>query len=381
MGQNPFTTHAPLAPQRRVDPIIATATHDTEYCVNITAPPAHTLAELDASPLGAHTILVEGRLAPKMPACVYVACARTAIYGEPSRAALVGYVPAGSQLVGSAPSNRGWIALDDDESFALADDGTLALQRAPHGPHDFAKRVELPSDAILSRATLTRGTGGSAARRAGEPRKWRVVYGPRVAVRSGTHTNATLLGALARGDVIDGTIDAVDSNWVRLSSSSKPAFVMIRHPSFGTLLAPVDGPAEQAALEDADGAFTIRVPRLAPSQTTGKRPGAPSQHVATPAASSAHRTHQAACSGKAARPAKAAGPASARPAGGTAGMATARRMAKQEAGATRATSVTSFDGAVLRECAASVANVQAPSEKVEAWVACDGGGFAPLATA
>merc|ERR1719231_2092788 len=182
-----------------------------------------------------------------MPAtCDYVAHRRTAVYAEPSRAALVGYIPAGTIVRGSMPSSRGWIALDDDDCYVL-DDGTLALQSgAPHSAvFDFAKRVELPSDAVLSHATLTQGTGSRAGR-------WRVVYGPRVAVRSGTHTNATLLGALARGDVIHGTVDDVDPNWLRLSASN------------------MSSGRQPPNLED--GAFTIHVPRLATSQTAAKRP-------------------------------------------------------------------------------------------------------------
>jgi len=385
MGMNPFATHnnMPFAQPRRdlhhtarVDPIITTATRDNEYCVTVKPPPAHTLTNPAASPLDARSIRIEGRLTPKAPTqCDYVTRARTAVYAEPSRAAMIGYVPAGTVIRGSAPSNRGWIALDDDESYVL-DDGSLALQRgAPHGHGvDFAKRVQLPDDALLSRATLTRG-GPS---RAGESGKWRVVYGPRIAVRSGTHTNASLLGVLARGDVVSGTVDDLDPNWLRLSAASshtnQPAFVMIRHPSLGTLIAPADGPAEQQATEDA---ITIHVPRLAPNRTA-KRP-APSPHAATPAASSP-RAPQAAV-GKAARPPTAAGSAPARAAGGKAG-GTARRMEKHEATARGgATPMMSAGGAVLRECASSAENVQAPSESVEAWVACEGGGFAPLVTA
>ena len=69
---------------------------------------------------------------------------------------------AGERLSGGAPTRTGWIELDDDESWIL-DDGTIALvgRPSPTRPSGFAKKVSLPSDAMLRRATSEPlGNGG-----------------------------------------------------------------------------------------------------------------------------------------------------------------------------------------------------------------------------
>jgi len=75
-----------------------------------------------------------------------------AVYAEPSPHAIIGRVPAGSIIKGGAPSSRGWIALDDDEAWMLAD-GRLVLIDRPRAPSNFARRVDLPNDADLNRAS------------------------------------------------------------------------------------------------------------------------------------------------------------------------------------------------------------------------------------
>jgi len=294
---------------------------------------------------------------------------RAGIYAQPSRAALVGTVPHGTVVRGSAPSHAGWIALDDDESFML-DDGSLAAASRRNKPTvvPFAKRIDIPADADLSRASMHRAG-------ASDERRFRVTFSPRVAIRAGTHTAAAILGALSTGDVVDGVLDDIDPNWLRLSGGK--GYVMLSHPKLGELLRRIDRPEDC----DDDGTFVVRIPRRK-ATPAAKRPA--SQPAAAPARAPAPRAEEAARRPRSAETADAA----AAGASTRADMAAARRTEKRSKGATTNNAGTSAVEAlsgearsVLYECPASPENVQSPKESVEAWVAVEDGGFAPMAVA
>merc|ERR1719198_1565159 len=162
------------------------------HTLTVDAPPQFLLRDVHATPLASHALRIEGTLVPAERLREYVTQSRVRIFDEPSPHSCIGFAPPGKVLRGTAPSSRGWIALDDNECFVSAHDAGL-VARPLAKPVAFAKRVSLPADAILERARAERP----------EP-KWAVAFGPRVA------------------------------NWVELSDQT--GFVMIEHPRFGTLL-------------------------------------------------------------------------------------------------------------------------------------------------
>jgi len=370
----------PAPPPPRPTPLITTTPTKDAYLVQVAPPPNHTLSDPEASPLDEQSMLIEGHLvqaAEKMHDYI-VRSHQSPIYDAARR--LLGYAPHGAIVRGSPPSGSGWIALDDGESF-MKHDGSL-VPRANHpsssSSRAFAKRVDLPSDADLSRATLRSGGSMPCEARAGEAVTMRCVFagGPRVAIRSATHVNASILGSVARGDTVHGVIDEVDSNWLRIKTG---AYIMIRHPTHGVLLEPATPPAAPKA----DGRFVVHVPRHAPSPSpTNKRPAA---SVAAGGAPSYEKARsEASTSAAGSRPPQASTDSKTAPGGSMARaeMAAARREEKRSR--TEKSAVEELSGhvsSVLAECVASTENVQRPQESEEAWVAVDGGGFAPMATA
>lgn len=118
-----------------------------------------TLAPRDGVLHGARAILEDGAIVLEASVSKegdgqyqYLTRSRVGIYSEPSQHCLVGILPAGHTVSGSAPSRQGWIRLDEDEW--IVDDGSLALVGRPSASRasPFSKRVELPSDADLRRA-------------------------------------------------------------------------------------------------------------------------------------------------------------------------------------------------------------------------------------
>lgn len=391
LGLNPFDAHrgfhprrtAPAAPRR--EPYIETKTTAAAYLVGVSPPAGSAIKNPSAEPMSKASILVEGALTDRAPRLhEYVVRARHApVYASPSRSAIIAYAPHGAVVTGSAPSRAGWIALDEEEEAYMLDDGSLATrtpQAAP--PTPFAKRVDLPVDADLSNATVRRGGLPPSA---GEPGSYEVCFsGGRVAIRAGTHTNAAILGALSRGDVVSGIVDDVDENWIRLPgvpsghNTKQAAYVMIEHPTHGRLLRPVGEAEEKDGVEG--GAFVIEVPRrkLAPppakrQPAANKRPAA-AQPTAAAAPSAAPKREAA--------PPRPAAVAAAAASGGEAtttraGLAAERRAAKERLGGVSTVEALSVEASsVLSECAPSDENVQSPrEEEEEAWVAVEGGGF------
>jgi len=375
ISYSPFSSSAPRrrsrAPMRaaprvapRVAPHIDMRTDDDKYIVTLSAPKGHSLVEPSASPIDAHSILLEGSIGLDQRSNVYeyVSRTRVPVYAEPSHHARpYGVLPPGSVVRGSAPSNRGWIAIDDDESW-VCDDGSLALSYEPSTPstHAFAKRVALPKDADLSRATMRRRGGGRSDE--GAQQRFSVVYnGPRVAIRAAMHTGAAILGCLSRGDVVEGCIDEADRNWVRLTDRSA-GFVMIQHPQFGQLLAPA-APARVSS--ESESGIIVHVPRRPRPQPTKQTGPTPHPSASVPSRRAAPKAHSS--------------PVRVRPSAVEARQPT-KRQAVKEAGGMHDVLGDSPSAAVLHECASSTANVQSPLETIEDWVAIEGGGFAPTAS-
>lgn len=192
MGFHPnhFDSRVPIRPTARTpspppagrDPCITTSeTHD-EYRIALNPPDYdHTLQDSRAY-LDGQELVIETKVASTRGGIYnYRTRDRTGIYSHPSRHSLVGVVPPGRLLRGGAPSHNGWIALDDDESW-MVDDGSLVLVGQPSSDHShrFVKRVRLPPDAALHRATTEpsrQGQGGGL--RITVPRTRKVAPTPR----------------------------------------------------------------------------------------------------------------------------------------------------------------------------------------------------------
>lgn len=146
------------APKAPIDPVVDTATTSEDYIIRL-APPSDgfDVKEASAELIGARTIELTGAIASRARLCTYQTLRPAAVYSEPvpSRHTLIGYVAAGAIVKGSPPSHGGWVALEDDESWMI-DDGALALVEAPREPEHFARRVSLPADALVERATSER---------------------------------------------------------------------------------------------------------------------------------------------------------------------------------------------------------------------------------
>lgn len=374
-------------PSARIETVSSPDAHD----VTITPPDGFRILDATASPVDGASIVVEGKLeaiARSASLREYVVRGRAGLYERPSRSALVGYVPGGTVVqarTSQAPSHSGWIALDDDESFML-DDGSLVLRsRQQPAVVPFATKVHIPADADLSRASMHHG----------ERRKFEVVFSPRVAIRAGKHSAAGIIGALSAGDVVEGFVDEVDPNWLCLSDpSGGKGFVMIEHQSLGPLLRPLKPPANRGV---ENGTFVVRIPRhrVAPQRSPAPKRIAPAMQARAPTARGGETARRstttdagasagasAGTSTSTASPAAAPGEANAR-----ADLAAARRAEKRckgasaQAGASAVEALSGESLSVLCECPASPENVQSPKESVEAWVAVEDGGFAPMATA
>merc|ERR1719231_2084658 len=160
---------------------------------------------------------------------------------------------------------------------------------------------------------------------------------------------------------------------------------MINHPKLGELLRPVDCPASR------DGAFIVAIPRHARPQPNpaAKRPATQPAAAAAPACAPATTATASGGDHAAKRPTSASSSSSAAApeASARAGLAAARRAEKRSKGTgahAGASAVEALSGealSVLAECPASPENVQSPKETVEAWVAVEDGGFAPVACA
>jgi len=407
-GLHPFEAaqmgfHAPrgLSAKAPPAPLIDLTESERDYTVTVEAPTNFSVTNLSAAEHKTRpsSIVVEGMLRRTLKH-EYYARPGAAVYASPSRSALVGYLRASTVLRGSPPSSSGWIALDDGESFVS--EREVVLTHSPPNPTPFAKRVDLPVDADLSRARVSSLDAASEDRTAKQdaPAKYRVVFaqGPRVAVRAGTHVNAPILGAFSRGDIIEGVPDDVDPNWIRLTGPSLEAvafggkmgargcYVMTMHPTYGRLLAPL---APVARAPRANAPFVITVPRrMAKKAKTGTAPAArahsastaPRHEAATakapPMPATKEPTERAAKNVPTAADSGAKQRCESKPAQNKASEA--KHAAQPPFGG----ALPSSGGAVLAECAPSATNVQTPIEDaVESWVAIEGGGFSRLITA
>lgn len=410
MGFSPFARpqHAPPPTPPRVEPRIRTEQNKERYAIRVDPPEGYALSKIKTKRLDARSLVIEGVLEQNFPEYVeYVVRARTGVYSHPSRSSLVGVIQPGHVVRGSAPSSRGWIACDDDESFIL-DDGSLVPRHhhARGAPVAFAKRVLLPGDdADLTRLTST--VGDEEADNA-EARYEVVFRGPRVAVRAGAHTAAPILASLPRGAVIEGTRDTLDPNWVRLTdecarravgmgvAGQRDAFVMMVHPQYGRLLAPLTPPRSHPPPSTSSGGILVRVPRkphrtqAASSANAGRQAEQHKRRAPEDASAASYNGASFASPPPAAarqRSAASEPPSMSRSThardapttGADPAMARGGGSRQHAAGGQSATM--GGGGPVLCECEAAAENVQSPHETVEAWAAVEGGGFVVMVTA
>lgn len=260
-GRSPFT-RMPFARSQQPPAPSPTVTHSASkkaYTITVQAPDGCSLSHLRTkADVATGTLRIEGDLATTDTGLLheYVTQRRMPVYEHGSTSSTsIGFIPAGSVLRGHAPSSRGWIALEGDDSGFICDDGSLVDRSGTVGTLPFVKSVELPSDALIEGAV----TSGSRSR-------FRVRFSPRVAIRAGPGTEHNILGSFAEGDIVVGTRSTADSNWVALGGRG---FVMVRHPRYGTLLDPLGPDVSQ---------MTVTVPRRppqpphAPQQPAVRRP-------------------------------------------------------------------------------------------------------------
>jgi len=167
---HPFATRSshvrapPRAQPRTPEPLISMDDSASAYIISLRAPEDHTAQDTRAT-LAHDGLVLEGRLVtPSNGVYEYVTRRRCGVYAEPNDRAIASTLPAGQHISGGAPTRSGWIALDDDESWLL-DDGSVALvsKPSPSRALPFAKKVSLPADAELRRATsesMRDGRGG-----------------------------------------------------------------------------------------------------------------------------------------------------------------------------------------------------------------------------
>lgn len=137
-----------------LEPEVESTSTRSEYLIHLSAPRGLELFDT-AAQLVDNSIELSGAIGSSARLCTYRARRSAAVYAEPASRALLGYLRAGAIVKGSAPSSRGWIALDDDETW-MVDDGALALVEAPPEPEPFVRHVDLPADALVERATSER---------------------------------------------------------------------------------------------------------------------------------------------------------------------------------------------------------------------------------
>merc|ERR1719399_836422 len=197
----------------------------------------------------------------------YITRSRAGLYAEPSTAALAGFIPAGQVLRGSMPSSRGWIALDDEESF-VRDDGSLALSSPAPQPARFSRRVDMPDDADLEGASiLEEKSSGLTIRvprkpaRPQTPAAYRVLHDPCVYVRESRSLGARPLGYKRAGEIVH--VSAEVDGWLKLANEDGWMLRDGRQVGLGPLLAPV---SEAKVVPAKRSPPTPAPPRTAPAR-------------------------------------------------------------------------------------------------------------------
>lgn len=156
-----------------MEPHIEVKKEEEQYLVRLTPPNGTQLRDAAVSLVGSRSFQLSGTIEPSTSTqqvfYTYQVQRRAAVYAEPHRRANIGSLAPGTVVQGSAPSSRGWIALDDDESFML-DDGALVVVARPRRhhhslvkhPEQFDRRINLPVDALVDQSiakTLQDGSG------------------------------------------------------------------------------------------------------------------------------------------------------------------------------------------------------------------------------
>lgn len=403
--QDALRRPAVAAAARRPEPQIDTSQDIDAFFITVRAPQGYKCEDTRASRRGATSLKIEGTLlgAPRSSVSTYVTRSRAGVFAEPSTrsGSLMGIMPAGRIVRGSAPSSRGWIALcspeDDEESEAyMRDDGSLALtENGLASPHNlerifpFAEHIDLPLDADIERGTSTPNADGSLTIRVPKKReekkvpaipttrmtnKVRVAHSPHVYVRAAPNLRAPAIGVKSVGDVV--RVSEEVNGWLRLADEKG---WMLRDGStlgLGALVQPVaaDEPATpRVAHSNTSPSKKHQLPAHE-TAATRPRPRRPPVQAVTAANTST------ATGAKAARPA---------PSNNTTNSTDLPRAAEKKKKAVDNAAVVAPAGidvlrsgessALLSECSASIANIQRPVEVTEHWMAMEDGSFAPLA--
>lgn len=137
-------------PSSRPAPVPRIHTDSTAdaYTILVQAPRDYELDEPRGSLVGSHEMELSGVLQPVSQLWEYATAGRAGVYAAPGRQ-MIGVVP-GSTLVRGSPPTRGWVELED-EGWVHGED--LQLVSRPPSPRRFERSLDMPSDALMQRAT------------------------------------------------------------------------------------------------------------------------------------------------------------------------------------------------------------------------------------
>ena len=162
MVDTPFYHPVPNAPPP--SPVTCTpdfkvqiTTHTTDAEVVVRASPlvpSNVRVEISAAHcfMKHGDLVIEGHVSFKPLYHEYVCCHPTPLFKEPSAHAAVLMLPKGKTVRGGLPSSKGWIALDDDESWIFKS-AELCLREPEMAWVPFTRHVRLPRDVEMAQAT------------------------------------------------------------------------------------------------------------------------------------------------------------------------------------------------------------------------------------
>jgi len=153
MPNAPPPSPVTCAPDFKVQ--ITTHTTDTEVVVRASPlVPSNMRVEISATHcfMRHGDLAIEGHVSLRPLYYEYVCCCPTPLFKEPSAHAAVLMLPKGKTVRGGLPSSKGWIPLDDDESW-IFESAQLRLRKPEVVRVPFTRHVRLPSDVEITHAT------------------------------------------------------------------------------------------------------------------------------------------------------------------------------------------------------------------------------------
>lgn len=135
----------------KLEPCIETTSCSDEYRVALSAPNGAGVSQCSACVQG-DMLILEGLIAPQIK---YVCTRHAGLYAQPNERALVEVIRPRTVVCGSLPTRSctGWIQLEGQGGWMIADDVEPLSPTSQLTRRRFAKRVDLPADAILDAAT------------------------------------------------------------------------------------------------------------------------------------------------------------------------------------------------------------------------------------